>query len=235
MSVELKKVDVVCVDGQSLAEGWMVTPVKKGGVLMLDLFKSNYKFKKFVHNDLTMFEHLRRLRNKKVEDEMKKRCNEVELADDDVPAARLPKRPKRQMIDEISDTVTVQVVLEDDSVVEVVVGSDFSSVASLLIEYTQTNMELLLKKPKLVEEDTASSFVPEIKEVNVGRVSSLKAVYCRYWDKDSRRYKRKTMGIKLKGDAAAMQEQVDKYARVVQPFYNVHHTEPDEDAESEES
>ena len=72
--------------------------------------------------------------------------------------------------------------------------------------------------------------------MNVGWVNKLKAVYCRYWDKDSGRYKRKTMGIKLKGDAFQMQAQVDKYARVVQTFYNEHHTEPEiEEIEYKES
>ena len=229
MSIELKKVDVICADGQSLAEGWMVTPLPKGGKEMLELVRGHYRVKKFVSGDYTMYDHLRRCRDRAVEKEMKRKCHEVELSDEQIAGVGLPKRPKRQMIDEIAEVIEIEVTLEDDSVVQVSVGSAFSEQQNLFIEYTKDNLELLLKAPKPEEVPVAvAKFVPVVAEVNVGWNKQARGVYCRYYDQASKQHKRKTMSVKLKGDAADMQEQVNKLAKVCQLFYDEHHTDPDE-------
>ena len=49
MAVELRPVDVICVDGESLSDGWMVSPtVVGGGTRMLDLPRGSYQLRKIL-------------------------------------------------------------------------------------------------------------------------------------------------------------------------------------------
>ena len=233
MPVELRTVDVICVDGESLSDGWMVPPtVVGGGTRMLDLPRGSYQLRKFLGRDFTMYDHIKKLRDRHVVNEMKRKCHEVELDEEAVVNASLPKRPKRSMIDDVDDLLTVDVILDDDTLATVRVASTFSYGAVLRMEYTKENMELLLKTPQVLEPVVLTEFVPVIADINVGWCKPAKGVYCRWWDSDAGKYKRKTMSVKLKGDSDDMQAQVDSMAKVCQVFYDEHHTEPEHIEES---
>ena len=111
------------------------------------------------------------------------------------------------------------------------VGAAWFGLGALLVELTKENIEMLHLKPKADEKDC--ELEPVIEEPNVLWNRHIPAVYTKFFDAKHQQWKRKTMTVRLEGDADEMKANVDKMARVRQTFYEERHSEPPETDEDE--
>ena len=141
--------DVVVITGSvetPLHQGWTVRVTSKGMDPVRKFIKvaKDYKFKKAFGGNVRMYEAMVEKRNEATKAAMIKECTQNQDSDDEVEAASansLPKRPRKQMVDEISGILdnTIEV---DGTEHTVAVLPHWSEQAVLDLELNLENLEL---------------------------------------------------------------------------------------------
>ena len=133
----------------------------------------------------------------------------------------LPKRPRREMIDDISPIVSVTVTTENDVNHEMKLLTYANRRGRLSIELSEPNIELLTLKPKKF----SASFVdPQVHQEHVTWVRYRHALTTRYYDSTAQKWSSKSMQVRKGEDG--LQERVDQVAAVLEEWYRQHHSEP---------
>lgn len=180
----------------------------------------DYKMQKVFGGNPKMYEAMVERRNEAVKAAMIKECSEAQEDDTEVKAAgSLPKRPRKQMVDEISDILDITIEVADGTVHTLSVLPHWNEQAVLELELKRENLELLKKEPA---ESMATSFVPVISEPNVKWKQSISSVWCDWYDAKAGKWKIKTMKVTPATDTDVLQANVNKIAAVCQEFYNQH-------------
>eukprot|EP00959_Pyramimonas_sp_CCMP1952_P266834 5578557-Pyramimonas_sp.AAC.1 len=128
------------------------------------------------------------------------------------------------MIDEVDKIIEVTVRDASGQQHAVKVLSAPYKRSPLVLELTDANMTLLSMKP-LAGDD----WEPAISEENVQWLAYRKSLMCHYFDVNGAKWRKHVMKVKADfDDKEAFQEATDRLARVMQEYFNQHHTEPDE-------
>ena len=181
--------------------------------------RGDSRLQSFLGQHTDMIDRLIALRNTAVLDTMATTCGAQDDPMQDADgSSRLPKRPKREMHDEIPKVVDVSVEVDGGETRSVRVLSVWCNNSRLAFEFTQDNIELLFKTPVVVE-----SFTPAIAEPNVKWYDSRHSVYCRYYDGTKNKFKVKSLKVKHSEFNEVLQERVNILARQCQQYYDDHH------------
>ena len=219
-----EKVVVVCgSEDMQVGRGWVCEYVEHADRKFIRVGKTSYKFREICGGNLDMFEVLLKKRNDAVRDAMIKECGVAEGSD---AAVALPKRPRKQMIDEVPKIIDVKVELESGGSQTVAVLSHWCEAGMLEIELSKESVQLLREAPASSEQ----AFTPNISDLNVKWKPSTSSVYTRFYD--GTKWRQKTMRVSVTDDRELMQTRVDKIASVMQAFFNVQHCDgrADDDA-----
>ena len=90
-------------------------------------------------------------------------------------------------------------------------------------------MELLLADPPGA---ARAGFTPVVQEANVKWNRGMHAVQCRYYCSTAQKFRVKTMGVKKGGTDDDVQARSDAMARVMQSYYQEHHSLPPVDSDA---
>ena len=212
------------VDDPSSGFAWIITPYTVGGKQFGDICKRSYYCKKYVGSDFAMVEHLKDLRNNKVQELMKRLSSQEDPNGDAVQSDGIISEPKRVLFDRLKQTspiLTISVKTQQMVVaIEVNVLPDWRVHGVLKLEITKTNLDLLLEKPA-----AAPPWTPQIEQPNVFWRATSKMAVCRYWDS----YKKKLRYKSMKAEFSSEMEHIEKNdivnhaASEVQAFYESHH------------
>ena len=222
--------DVVLVTGGRLgdapASAWVVPVEKLDGhrFVYVDRVASNVR--KMLGNDFGMLDHITKLRNAASDSLMLRICGKEAdpLQDDD--ARNLPKRPRKDMIDEIPKYTTVKVETGDGREQRVLVRTAAGARSKLGIELSLENLQLLCCTPAVRDEDEEVKETPQIEDAHVHWMPSRGCVYARYYDKPSSNWRIKSMAVK---QGQGFQERVDKAVKLCRDFYDANHHVKDKD------
>eukprot|EP00959_Pyramimonas_sp_CCMP1952_P330297 6916069-Pyramimonas_sp.AAC.1 len=155
--------------------------------------------KKFIKHicksNTSMLDELTRLRNAAADAAMRRVMDADPLAEapagDNVDGPD-PKRPRRELLDEIPSTIQIEVPTAEDATVSVNVLPTIRHNARLAIEMTGMNMQLLSAKP-FVFDEYGDSWVPEVRSALVTWVDYRDSCRVQYYDKASGKTKLKSM------------------------------------------
>ena len=207
-----------------LSGAWVTPVTKVENAEFITVHRMDTKFAKFVHHKFAMMDYLLKLRNRAVDDAMITTCSADADPMHDVDVQHLPKRPRREMFDEISSKiVSVKVMLLDGRHHTMRVVATVNTRAKLCIEATEENVNVLLQEPRELAEQVV---VPDMTEANVRWNKTRFAVFCKYYCNQQSKYRWKFMKVPYGPD---FQERVTRMASVCQAFYTTHHTEPQDD------
>ena len=154
---------------------------------------------------------------------MARHCNESEDPAS-TESAEMPKRRKTKMIDEIDAMIEIEVQAEGEEPVTMKVVATASDQNVLEMELTEANVGMLLKDPPADEEE----FTPVVNQSNVRWLPKTHSLQVWYFDPEVLKWRSKTSGVKMIGTSAQRQERVDKISKVLQTFYDQHHSVPKE-------
>ena len=208
----------------SIKGSWVAKVVDRDGVQFVAPCRSDHKCVKLLSNEFGMVSELKRLRNEKITkimQDLEREGDDMADAEEDAECGgpRL-KRPRKQLVDDISEIIEVDVqdVYEHWHIVKVLRAADER--ALLYLELTDDNMNLLKTGPMPRDQQV---FRPNIDDENIQWVSSRNSLRLGYFDLHSQKWKQKSMKIKYSSDYSEMQDLVDKTVRVLQTFYEQHH------------
>ena len=198
--------------------------VDVNGITFASADRLNLCFKKLLKGDFGMLEHIQYRRNQMVIEMMQKAS--AEQAHDplsDPSAEAQVKRPRKDMLDEIPQVLTVPIESTGKSIR---ILSAWHPRAKLAFELSKDNMELLASTYASHEEDPP--FVPIISEPNVKWHTGKQSVCCKYQDQDKvkTKYMRPTLV-----DGSDKQQAVDRVAKACQQWYDALTPLEDSDAD----
>jgi len=194
-----------------------------GGMISVVKIAKEHRFDTFVRGKFAMYEHILQLRNKAVESLMARHCNASEDPAS-TESAEMPKRRKTKMIDEIDAMIEIEVQAEGEEPVTMKVVATASDQNVLEMELTEANVSMLLKDPPADEEE----FTPAVNQSNVRWLPKTHSLQVWYFDREVLKWRSKTSGVKMMGTSAQRQDRVDKISKVLQTFYEQHHSDPKE-------
>ena len=167
-----------------------------------------------------MHKHLINMRNAEVDKLMQDLAKSDDPDGDDIVSPNIPKRAKRQMIDEIPKLIELGIQTTTGGQHTVVVASARRYDGMLSMELNEDNLNLLHEEPQVVKNHKF-----KCTETNVTYIPSRSAARCIYRSADG---KTKYKHVKIVHEVAAGQEEiqraVDTAAAECQQFYNLHHT-----------
>ena len=221
MSVEIhRNVCVVGIEGDPLSKGLLLEVESVGGIDMIAV-KENHKMKKLFPYIGNMCKHLEACRQEAVTMAMRMKFCEPNPSTNVVePTAPLPKRPRRSMADELPPFVEVTVPLMDEEPAKVKMRTEWHAQSTLTVELSDATIAMLQCQPL-----ADNKMKPVIDQPNVAWHASRQSVSCWYFDKASKKGKRKVMAPKADPDPIVFQENVNRMAAVCQKFYDEHNEE----------
>ena len=144
-------------------------------------------------------------------------------------AARMPDRPKRELIDQIASIIDIEVCTRNGVQATVSVIPSWRNNKSLQIELSQENMDLLLEEPP----DDPAPFNPaaavSARYPNVHWVTLRNAVRCTWYDSKKNKPTIASRNVEFEPDADNEEKLsvVMAVAKRLQRFYEAHHNHED--------
>ena len=202
---------------------WIIIPTLVDGKSFGDVYNGNHLCGKHVGKNSAMVNHIRDLRNTKVQELMQQLSaaadpnKENELTDGPLTM------PKRELFDNLPAIITINVKTMSPMVAEVNVLPDWRLKGVLKLEITKTNLDLLLEEPSA----DVAPWTPTIGQPDVRWRAHSNTVYCLYWDtrKSRKRLKSKYVDIRKLTDEDKSVA-VNNAAEEIQAFYEAHHDQP---------
>ena len=177
-----------------------------------------YRCQKFLKKKKGMVNHIIELRNEKVKELMKALPRAEDPNDNYASSDAATNRPRREMIDQISRVITVDVVTTTGMASSVNLLPTWREREVLAIELTEENLDLLLEDPPA----GSAPWSPEINEPDVTWLPRRRELRCQYYDSLKGRRVTKSMQVDF-GHCLTdedKQEQVDKVARELQRYFD---------------
>lgn len=162
----------------------------------------DYRCKKFLDGREKMHNHLINMRNAAVDKLMQDLAKSDDPDGDDIIAPNIPKRAKRQMIDDIPKLVELGIQTTTGGPHAVVVASARRYDAMLSMELTEENLNLLHEDPQVVKNHKF-----KCQETNVAYIPSRSAARCIYRSADG---KTKYKHVKMIHETTAGQEEIQR-------------------------
>ena len=209
-------------DDQPLAGRWVAPLIEVEGHQYVVVDRTDAFFGRYVSSQYTMLEHIISLRNAATELLMRALSKRDDpTLGDDPRALHMPKRPKKELIDDIAPTTVVEVEVDTGEKFQVKVCTSSTVRSRLAIECTPEALKVLAMKPK--HEANASGADPEFESERVRWHRSRHSVGVNYFDKNKRAWRLKSMKVEPGADLDARAQAM---AAVLETFYNQHHTDP---------
>ena len=184
------------------------------------------RFAKYVDSNFKMLDFVIDIRNKVVEDAMRATCSADDPMQDD-DAAPLPKRPRKEMFDDIPKIIEIKVQRVGKPELTLKVLSCWYTRNKLAFELKAENVELFMESPPQASELAPGSEMRSyIKQPNVKWNRSRHAVQCSYFCKEKLCWRLKVMKVERCDNVAYA---VESMATLCQQFYNTHHKDEDGD------
>ena len=225
-------IDIEC----NLATAWIVEPKKvkdereeKPVVRKFALVHTgHYRCKNFLRNRKGMVNHIIELRNQQVKELLRALPREEDPNDSYASADAAPRHPKREMVDQLSKVITVDVLTLTGIESSGNVLPTWREREVLAIELTEGNLDLLLEDPPA----GSVPWAPEINEPDVIWLPRRRELRCQHYDRLKGRHSTKSMQVEFSHCLTddVKQEACDKVARELQRFF-----EANDDAEGEMS
>eukprot|EP00959_Pyramimonas_sp_CCMP1952_P121148 2532893-Pyramimonas_sp.AAC.2 len=216
--------DVVAIslyEGQPLTSRWIAPVVEVDGRQFVVVDRQDSSYTRFA-GQRDMLDYIIHLRNQATDRMMRELSRKEDPTlgpHDDV--TYMPKRPKRELIDDIAPTTSVEVEVDHGGKYTVIVCTCKNLRNKLCIESTPDAIKLLTMKPAWVR----SSGLPEptFQGDVVRWYRSRHAVGVNYYDKQKATWRLKTMKVPPGED---LQSRAESMAAVLETFYAQHHTPP---------
>ena len=222
--------DVVSIRGGGIAatkvDAWIAEPKWVNGLRFVNI-DFTYKCKEFLSAGAAMVKHVRKLRNKRVAEMMQTLPSDDDPNGENVQGPSPPKRPKREMLDELPAIIKLEVLTKSGMTALVNVVPTWRDNSQVEIELNEANMDLLLMEPPA----ESVPWKPMIDQPNVKWHSVRQQVRCEWWDSQRLKWRRESrkviwdQGLKegVSDDEEAMQAAVSDAAATLQTWYTRHH------------
>ena len=144
--------DVVAIRGggipldDSLHQAWVANPEIVEDRRFVEIYAADPRCRTYFQKKIAMVNHIKALRDRKAVQLMQALATEEDLNETNV-AARMPDRPKRELIDQIASIIDIEVCTRNGVQATVSVIPSWRNKKALQIELTQENMDLLLQEP----------------------------------------------------------------------------------------
>ena len=198
--------DVVAIRGggipldEPLHMAWIVNPEIIEGRRFVQIVYNNHRCRVYFQKDFAMVHHIKALRDRKAKQLMQALAKEEDLNETNV-AARMPDRPKRELIDQIASIIDIEVCTRNGVQATVSVIPSWRKNKALQIELTQENMDLLLEEPP----DEPAPFNPATAVSascpNVYWVTLRNAVRCTWYDSKKKKRTIASRNVEFQPDA----------------------------------
>ncbi|CAK0844788.1 unnamed protein product [Prorocentrum cordatum] len=227
----------ICAEDEVIiAKAWFAKVVTVDGQEFVAIDRQSKMCSHVIGDNFAMLDELIKLRNMQCGKLMSELAtqNDPLLADSDSPGSGpLPKRAKKEMLDDIDQVMSVTAAVQGGAPVTVKVLASATERSKLVIELTDKAIALLASEPEQLEGQYGDDPTPTVQEEHAFWVKSRSSVRSFYFDGDS--WKVKSMKV-ARGTCsfAEFQEKVNKMAKVVEEFYLQHHVEECVDADSQE-
>jgi len=167
-----------------------------------------------------MVEHIKALRNKKVNELMQALSKEDDVSGEVELTAATLTMPKREVLDRLPKILTIDVATTS-MVASVKLLPSLRGRGVLQLEITQPNLDLLLSEPPA----EPAPWIPTLDHANVHWVGSQNRVRCYYYDSIKLKARIKSMGVELGHDMpdAVKLAATRKVADELQQFYDNNH------------
>ena len=221
--------DVVAIRGggipldDAINHAWLVKPETIEGRSFVDISAQDARCRRYFGHNFAMVTHIKTLRDRKVLELMRA------LAKDEDPnetnaggKAKLPDRPKRELIDKLPQIIDIDVVTNNGIQATVSVIPSWRDKGALQIELTEENMDLMLEAPPA----ESARFNPNLAGFPQARwVAKRGHVRCSYWDSKREMIKMHSQKVEFAPDDTPEEKEslVHAAAAAVQEFYNTHH------------
>ena len=226
--------DVVAIRGggipldEPLHLAWIVNPEIVEGRRFVEIYANDYRCRTYFQGKFAMVNHIKDIRNQKAVQLMQALAKEEDLNETNV-AARMPDRPKRELIDQIASIIDIEVCTRNGVQATVSVIPSWRNNKSLQIELSQENMDLLLEEPP----DEPAPFNPaaavSARYPNVHWLTHRNAVRCTWYDSKKKKSTTTSNNVEFEPDADNEEKLsvVVAVAKRLQRFYEAHHNHED--------
>ena len=223
-------VDVVAIRGggipldESMHLAWVVNPEIVEGRRFVEIYAADCRCRAYFQQKFAMVNHIKALRDRKALELMRALAQEEDLNETNV-AARMPDRPKRELIDQIASIIDIEVCTRNGVQATVSVIPSWRNNKSLQIELSQENMDLLLEEPP----DEPAPFNPaaavSARYPNVHWLTHRNAVRCTWYDSKKKKSTTTSRNVEFEPDADNEEKLslVMAVAKRLQRFYEAHH------------
>ena len=212
--------DVVAVTGGDIKDDgeWIIKPIIVEGKRFANILGDNYRCQQFLGKRFNMVKHIKTIRSKEVNAQMRALSKEEDpnMADVETDSTK----PKRELIDRIPKILAIDVTTTS-TVATVNVLAEAREHGVLRIEVTKANLELLLEEPPA----EATAWIPDVDETNIYWIPSREKLQCKYWDSAKMKYRYKTMQVEFVEQMSLIHKQdaVRNVAFELQKFFDEHH------------
>ena len=171
---------------------WIIIPTMVEGKSFGDVWKGNYFCGKFVDKNFEMVDHIRDLRNTKVQELMQQLSAAADPNEENELTDGPLTMPKRELFDRLPKTLTIDVATAS-MVASVKMLPSWRERGVLQLEITQPNLDLLLDEPPA----EPAPWIPTLDHANVYWIGSRNQVRCYWYDSDKMKSRIKSMGVEL--------------------------------------
>ena len=213
---------------------WILKPDIVDGLRFVDVHVGDYRCQRFLGENIAMVDHIKRLRNRKVEKLMKELAQDDDPNGDNLVHGGQQNRPKRELIDRLPSTIVIEVETRSGIAASVNVLPSWRERGVLQIELTEQNMDLLCEEPPA----EPAPWTPCVRQPDVFWVAPRKHVRCNWWDSKRHKMRTKSKLVEFDSDMDNEQKQqvVTSAAAELQEFHEARHNlednMPDDSAES---
>ena len=216
--VEVSYTNVARVVGGCLKKGstpWHATIQCVGGFTFIRLLKADTGLKRFVNGNMSMVDALYQARNDAVDNAMVATCGEQDDPLEDNVESPMPKRRRREMVDEIEKMLELKIKSSDNVELNVKVLPDFRKQGALWVELTLECLKFLLKTPG---DEHVPKFAPTIDVQGVRWWRARHCVYSRYYDSALGKWRLHSIPVPRCSDNSALQEAATRAANSLMQF-----------------
>ena len=213
---------------EPLHMAWIVKPEIIEGRRFVEIYANDSRCRAYFQKKIAMVNHIKALRDRKAVELMLALAKEEDLNETNV-AARMPDRPKRELIDQIASIIDIEVCTRNGVQATVSVIPSWRNNKSLQIELSQENMDLLLEEPP----DEPAPFNPAAEVAarypNVHWLTHRNAVRCTWYDSKKKKQTTTSRNVEFEPDADNEEKLsiVMAVAKRLQKFYEKHHNHED--------
>ena len=207
----------------AINHAWLVKPEAIEDRLFVDINAQDARCRRYFGHNFAMVTHIKTLRDRKVLELMRA------LAKDEDPnetntggKAKLPDRPKRELIDKLPKIIDIDVDTNNGIQATISVIPSWRDKGALQIELTQENIDLMLEAPPAV---SAPLKINLSQYPNVYWIAARNHVRCNWWDSRRKIWRISSKSVEFEDQAGEEEKEAAILAAAdsLQELYEANH------------